>query len=64
MAETNVKALVVTKNDAGKQKISSFPNVNPEASMDAIVEVCTLYGSLMEDAPVEIRRQETSIQEV
>ena len=64
MAETNVKALVVTKNDAGKQKVSSFPNVNPEASMDAIVEVCTLYGGLMEDAPVEIRRQETSIQEV
>lgn len=64
MAETSVKALVVTKSDAGKQKITTFSNVNPEASMEAIVEVGTLYGSLMEDAPVEIRRQETSIQEV
>ena len=64
MAETSVKAQIVTKDDDGKQKITTFSNVNPQASMEAIVEVGALYGSLMEHAPVEVRRQETSIQEV
>lgn len=64
MAQTSVKGQIVTKNDAGRQKVTSISNVNPEASMETLAEALTLYGGLMEEAPVEFRRQETNVVEV
>ncbi len=64
MAVKTVKGQVVTRDDDSKQKVTTFSNVNPEAPMETLAEALTLYGSIMEHTPVEIRRQEISIQEV
>lgn len=57
----NIKAQIIYKNEAGKQKTTTFNYVNPEAA-DADVAAClNAYGGLMIAAPEELRIQETRI---